>query len=332
MSFIIVNDNSRVSKKMQIIQCVEKAIESKKIKKGQKLPSINSIRMRFSISRDTVLNAYKELRNRGIIQSVSGKGYYLIKEEFSASKRIFLLFDELNAFKENLYNSFINSLPPEVEVDLFFHHFNYDVFRNTIINNVGDYSLYVVMPANLHDIKLVLDHLPSDKIYLLDQTNEELSEYPAVFQNFEKGVFDGLQKIKTRISNYKKFVLVFDYSKQPLAILEGFKSFCTINQIAFKISSLKDEIDIHPDYAYMTLEDSSLIDIIKQANRKNLKIGNEIGLISYNDSPLKEIIHDGITCISTDFKQMGRRLAKMIQMSENLKIENEIKLIKRKSI
>ena len=332
MGFIAIDNHIGVPKKKQIIESVEQAIVSRQLRKGQKLPSINSVRMRFSISRDTVLDAYSELKTRGIIQSVAGKGYYLAKEQINTAKRIFLLYDELNAFKENLYNSFVNSLQPDVEVDIFFHHFNHDVFRNTIINNVGDYSHYVIMPANLENIKGILDHLPNDKVYLLDQTNAELNHYPAIYQNFEKGVFEGLQKISSRISTYKRCILVFDDAKQPLSILRGFTAFCHHNQVPFKVLSSKDEIDIHPNYAYMTLDDSSLISIVKQAKEKNLQVNKEIGVVSYNDSPLKEIIGEGITTISTDFTKMGERLALMIENNEKINIENEITLTERKSI
>jgi DNA-binding transcriptional regulator YhcF (GntR family) len=92
----------------QIINSVELAVVNKILKKGDKLPSVNSIRNKYSISRDTVFSAYKKLKMRGIIQSVPGKGYYLISENITTSKKIFLLFDELNAFKENLYNSLLS--------------------------------------------------------------------------------------------------------------------------------------------------------------------------------------------------------------------------------
>ena len=332
MSYISIDNLLGVSKKKQIVQSVEQAIESQIIKKGHKLPSINSVRMRLSISRDTVLDAYSELKIRGIIQSVPGKGYYLVNEHISTTKRIFLLFDELNAFKENLYKSFVNSLQPDVEVNIFFHHFNHDVFRNTVINNAGDYSHYVIMPANLNNIKDILDHLPDDKVYLLDQANADLNHYPAIYQNFEKGVFEGLQKLSSRISTFKRCILVFDDVKQPLSILRGFTAFCHHNRVPFKVLSSKDEIDIHPDHAYMTLDDSSLISIVKQAKEKNFQVNKDIGIVSYNDSPLKEIIGEGVTTISTDFGKMGQRLAQMIEKNEKENIENEITLTKRKSI
>ena len=96
-----------------------------KLKKGDKLPSINSIRNKFSLSRDTVLMAFNELKMRGIVESVSGKGYYIKSENINVKRKVFLLFDELNAFKEDLYNAFLEELNDNIQVDIFFHHFSF---------------------------------------------------------------------------------------------------------------------------------------------------------------------------------------------------------------
>jgi DNA-binding LacI/PurR family transcriptional regulator len=49
----------------------------------------------------------------------------------------------------------------------------------------------------------------------------------------------------------------------------------------------------------------------------NFKVGKDIGIISYNETPLKRFIFNGITTISTNFKQMGESAAKLILNNEN---------------
>jgi DNA-binding LacI/PurR family transcriptional regulator len=44
----------------------------------------------------------------------------------------------------------------------------------------------------------------------------------------------------------------------------------------------------------------------------NLVIGKQVGIISYNETPLKEIILDGITTISTNFREMGKTAARLV--------------------
>jgi len=65
---------------------------------------------------------------------------------------------------------------------------------------------------------------------------------------------------------------------------------------------------------------------------QNMALVNDIGIISYNDTLLKEIVEGGITTITTDFNEMGKRLAKMILNKEQAKIENPNTLIIRNSI
>ena len=63
-----------------------------------------------------------------------------------------------------------------------------------------------------------------------------------------------------------------------------------------------------------------------------MKVSKDIGIISYNDTPLKEIIENGITVISTDFNEMGTKLAEMITNGLKVKIENNISLTLRNSV
>lgn len=332
MSYLTLDRKSSLTKKKQIINSIEQAIINKKIKKGDKLPSINSLKIRLSISRDTVLDAYGDLKRRGIIISVAGKGYYLKNEKITVQKRIFLLFDEINLFKENLYNSFINNLKHEFEVDTYFHHFNFDFFRNMILNNVGNYSHYVIMPANFKKTKDILAHIDPDRVFLLDQLPNGMKNYAAVYQNFEMGINNNLVLLNDKILNYKKIILIYDFKKQPEGILRGFTRYCNEYEKPFKILHSKDDINIRKNYVYMTLDDSSLITIIKQLKEKKFKIKRDIGIISFNESPLKEIIEGGITTISTNFSMMGKKLAVMIESNIRILIENEIKIINRNSI
>ena len=117
---ITVKSKIGVPKYKQIVNSIENAINEGFIQKGDQLPSINEIKNAHALSRDTVLTAFNELKNRGIIQSVVGKGYYVSSENINIKQKIFLLFDELNSFKEDLYYSFLESLGENVQVDIFF--------------------------------------------------------------------------------------------------------------------------------------------------------------------------------------------------------------------
>jgi len=332
VKIIKITENSGIPKYKQIVGSIEDAIVKRMLKKGDKLPSLNSIKHQHALSRDTVLTAFNELKTRGIVQSIVGKGYYVISEDIDVSQKIFLLFDEFNSFKEDLYNSFLAGLGASVQVDIFFHHFNLEVFNKLINDNVGDYSNYVIMPANLKGAETVIKRLPNDKVYILDQMPSELMEYPSIYQNFKKDVYEGLLAGRKQIKNYKKVILLYDKERQPLGILEGFNLFCNDYAIQNEVIETLSNRVLSKGELYILLDDKNLIRIIKRTKEQNFKLVKDLGIISYNDTLLKEVVEGGVTTISTDFTLMGERLAKMILNKEFAQVENPNSLIIRKSL
>lgn len=329
---IVSLKKSSVPKYKQIVNSIEFAILNGKLKKGDKLPSLNVVKDEHKLSRDTVLNAFNELKTRGIIHSVVGKGYFVSTEDILVKKKIFLLFDELNSFKEDLYNSFIENLGDNCQVDIFFHHFNEDVFHKLINDNNGNYSSYIIMPANLNNLQRTVNNLPKENVYILDQKHPELLEYPIIYQNFEKDIFNGLSEALIKLKKYKKLVLLFPKEKQPKGILKGFQLFCDTNNFTSEVISSSQNRTPKKGEVYFVLDDKNLIRIIKKIKENNLQIYKDIGVISYNDTLLKEVVADGITTISTDFNLMGKSLAQMILNKKHARIENPSTLILRKSL
>jgi DNA-binding LacI/PurR family transcriptional regulator len=206
------------------------------------------------------------------------------------------------------------------------------MFEKLINDNIGDYSYYVIMPANLEGTAKIIERLPSDKVYILDQTNTELAHYPSVYQNFKKDIYNGLSDGLSLINKYNKIILIFSEDKQPLGLLEGFKLFCSHHGKSHEvINSVKARV-LNKGELFVVLEDKDLIRIIKNSKELHLKLVKDIGIISYNDTLLKEIVEGGITTISTDFNSMGTTLAQMILNNKPANIENPNHLIIRKSL
>lgn len=332
MKIINIKNESNLPKYQQIIISIERTIRDKILKKGDRLPSINKVCMEFTLSRDTVLLAYKELKRKGIIDSFPGKGYYVKSVDVSHLYNIFVMFDELNVFKEDLYNSIIESFGGKAKVDVFFHHFNFHVFKNLIENSAGNYTTYIIMPANFDDVGDVVGLLPRNQVYILDQTKKGLENYPAVYQNFRKDIFNCLIDGLPLIEKYQKLILVFSSDKQPIGMKSGFKDFCEHFEKDYEIIERFVMRDVKPGEIYITPDDRDLVQIIKKAKSQYLEIGNEIGIISYNDSSLKEVVDNGITTISTDFIKMGQTLANMILNRSKKLVENNCSLIYRNSL
>jgi DNA-binding transcriptional regulator YhcF (GntR family) len=332
MKLISINIQSNQPKYKQIIGSVERAIADKRIKRDEKLPSVNKICLEFSISRDTVLLAYEELKKRGIIYAVLGKGYYVKSVEFTLEQRVFLLFDELNSFKEVLYNAFIENVNKNFQVDIFFHHFNLEMFKKLIAESKGNYSKYIIMPSNLTGTAEYIKSLPANATYILDQTNDQLLDYPSVHQDFAADMYDALVGGKNQLKKYSQLVFVFPGKKEPYGMVNGFEKFCTENQFSHAVIPTFESNTIQKNTLFIIVNDNHLVKVIEQAKRQHFALGSDYGIISYNDTSLKKVVENGITTISTDFKAMGEILADMINTNSNQQVKNKSQLIIRNSL
>ena len=117
----------------------------------------------------------------------------------------------------------------------------------------------------------------------------------------------------------------------PRRILHGFRKFCVEFKLDFEIlEKVYDEMILKKGDLFITIEESDLVNLVKRVREDEFKLGEEIGIISYNDTPLKELLE--ITVISTDFKIMGETAAQMILNKTKGKLKVPFNFIDRKSI
>jgi DNA-binding LacI/PurR family transcriptional regulator len=87
------------------------------------------------------------------------------------------------------------------------------------------------------------------------------------------------------------------------------------------VSDIKS-FEIRTGDAFIVVDDRDLEFLVRHSIRNNLILGADMGIVSYNETPLKGIVARGITTISTDFAQMGKSMAEMILNHQKLKIDN----------
>jgi DNA-binding transcriptional regulator YhcF (GntR family) len=329
---IQINSKSSVPKYQQIIDSVYSAIEHKSIKKGDKIPSINTISKTFELSRDTVLAAFNELKAQGIIISQPGKGYYVNCTELNRKEHIFVLFDEFNSFKEDLYNSLHDTLKGIANIEVYFHYFNYKVYKNSIQESIGKYTSYIIMPATFNNTSHLISKLPKDKVFILDRKKLDLVEYPLVYQDFERDFYDALNQGFTRLKKYRKLIFVNPGGKEPEERVAGFEQFCKEQNFNYEILKGIDGVKPNLYEAYFLTSDRDLVNLVKMAMKYKIKIGKKFGIVSFNDTMLKEVVAGGITTISTDFVEMGKILGSMVLRGKTGRFRNPSKLILRKSL
>ena len=318
------DDNQSVPKYRQIIDAIQQKIKAGELKKGEKIPSLNMFCVQYGLSQDTVLMAYNELKSKGIITSQVGKGYFVQNENTNYRHKVLLVFDRLTAYKEELYDAFKATLQKDGSEQIFFHHNNLKMFQTIIEGAAGEYSEYVIMPIDNPDTPAILAKLPTGKVFILDQGRKQYQElYPHVCQDFERDIYRVLKKNGQLVSKYKRMVLVIRHQKSHFKdITIGFRDFCRQHPIPFEIVSDIKSFEIHTGDAFIVVDDRDLEFLVRYSIQNNLKLGTDMGIVSYNETPLKGIVCSGITTISTDFAQMGKSMAEMILNHQKLKIDN----------
>jgi DNA-binding transcriptional regulator YhcF (GntR family) len=335
--YINIDYLSATPKYMQLANSVINAINEEKIGKDDLLPSINELSFEFEISRDTAEKGYKYLKQIGILGSVPGKGYFVKSTEVNQPLKIFLLFNKLSVHKKIMYDAFVKTLGDLASIDFYIYNNDYTLFKRLIQNNKNEYTHYVVIPHFLdggEDAHDIINQLPADKLLMLDKLIPGINgNYAAVYEDFEKDIYDALEQLREKLSKYHTIKMIFPgYTYHPKEIIKGFKRFC--HQYAFT-SKLVNDISNEPikdGEAYINLMEDDMLILLEKINATKLKVGKDVGIISYNETPWKQFILDGITTISTDFEKMGTMTAEMILNNQRSHLPIPFKVTLRKSL
>lgn len=325
-----INFSNAKSKKKAIADAIQKAVVNGELCTNDNLLSINEASATYNVSRDTVFKAYAELKKSGVIDSNPQRGYF-VKGDVH---HVLLLLDIYSSFKQNLYRSFIANLPASYKVDLIFHQYNEQLFETIVRESIGKYSSYIIMNFSNEKFSSALELIPQQKLLLLDFGNFDKNGYSYICQDFGKSFYNCLKEANPLLSKYKKAVLIIpEETSHPNDTILYFESFCKSYQFEYEIISEQSEWkEVEASTFYICISNDDLVKIIKEATNNLLQIGTDIGVIRYNDEPLLEIIGNGISSISIDFKLMGEKAAQFVKSKDTVQEYLPVELIKRSSI
>jgi len=323
------NLDSGISKVQQLVDALIRSINFKMLREGDALPSVNDLMKESGLSRDTVFKSYSELKRRGIVEAIPNKGYFVTRSQ----KQVFLFLDTFKAYKEVLYNSFKQNLPRNVMVDINFHHYNFDLFESIIRNSIGKFNSYIIMSFNHPDIPGIINEIDPAKLLLIDWSIYSGTGQAKVYQDFGKSVYRCLTSGWHLLRKYDEMVCVYpEYTFHPIESVENISRFCEDNGMKFSIIYDIANLDIQIGKVYMVFEDIDLAAILEQAHSKKFRLRDDFGILSYNDTPMKKFIANGITVISTDFKLMGQKAAEFALDNTKLDFQVPTELIIRESL
>lgn len=323
-------------KYLQLAEAITSEIESGKLHLNQQLPSVNKLSKALVISRETVFKALNHLSERGIIKSANRQGYYVTKTNVRNKIRVFFLLDKFTTFKEDLYHAFLEAIGDVAEVDLYFHHHNLPVFRSLIIDNLPHYTHFVITSYMRENVKKILNMIPAEKRFVIDSYEPGLKgKYSMVYQDFALDIRMALEQAADKLGKYKRLILLAPGSLYHADwVVKGFQEYAKATGLETLVLPNVRKEDFRKGDVYITLSgyDRELAEVIKLSRANSYEIGRDIGIVSYNDTPIKEVLAGGITVIGTDFRQMGQTAAQLILSPETKIIANPTKIILRKSL
>ena len=345
VEFIKLDANSMVPKYMQVINSIIHNITIGNVQIGDKIPSINTLSEEFYLSRDTVERAYSVLKKRKVLVSVKGKGTYVSQNQITLKLNVLFLVNKLSPFKMEIYNSFVNELGGNYQVDLHSYHCDESLFLDLLDKNKSTYDFFVILPhfrsknllhkSSTDKVSKAINELPKSKLLLLDNKEHNVEgSFTEVSQDFETDLIDALNSGTDKIRKYNKLTLVYPKSNfypYPKEIQSGFRKYCVQNNFKFEIiEEVTSKTLIERKSLFVTIEESDLVSLVKKVRNDKFTLGKDVGVISYNDTPLKKLL--GITVVSTNFSLMGKKAAEMILHKRRRKIKIPFNLVQRDSL
>jgi DNA-binding transcriptional regulator YhcF (GntR family) len=315
--YLSIDYFSATPKYLQLANAIIKAISDGKIEKEEVLPSINELSFEFEISRDTAEKGYKYLKEIGVLGSVPGKGYFVKTADIKHELKIFLLFNKLSPHKKVIYDAFALALGDMASIDFYIYNNDYVFFKRLIQSKKNDYTHYVIIPHFIdggENAQEIINTIPSEKLILMDKLQPGVhGKFAAVYEDFENDIYHALEQALPRLAKYHTIKIIFPKDSYfPQEILKGFYKFCQQYAFSYRLVHNIANEPIKEGCVYLSLMDTDLVILIEKILATRLKVGKHVGVISYNESPMKKIILNGITTISTDFEMMGKKAAQLI--------------------
>jgi DNA-binding LacI/PurR family transcriptional regulator len=324
---------SGLSKHDQLVNGILNAIQNKALAQGDLLPSVNNLINEFGFARETIAKAYKDLVERGIVESKNRVGFYVSNCDIKQHLKVALVLFAFDAFQETFYKVFRSKVGKGVHVDVFFHHNNIDVLESTVQNIRGRYGLFVVAPIPHKRTAGILSNLPMDRFLMIDRYEKIPGDYSYIAQEFEEASLSVFSALKDTIKQYDAMTYYHrPAADTPIEILHAFKSFVKTHKIKHEILPEYIPGTLEKGKVYFTVNNTELWSILKDCKVKKLKPGKDVGILSHNDEVVKELIFDGITTYSADFKVMAEKAAEFVLTRKKIQEIIPTVLIRRKSL
>ena len=332
-----IDTNSKAAVYRQLVDAVTEAVRKGSLKAGELVPSMNALADELRISKETVKRAYNILSKNGILEAKQGKGFYVADDSTKDSVSVLFLMDKFSIYKQEIVHGFHQVLTVKSEDTILLFNQDITLFEYFINENLGRYDYYIVSPhfsldPNTQEKAIkIIKRIPNQKLIMVDRLMPGMiGNFGAAYQDFENDVAAGLEQGLRKLKTIGKLnVITLPTSLYGSLIQRKISEFCQENGIKVEFMSCAPE-KVRKGDAFLVLTsqlDPGLISLVD--NAKGMTVGTDYYIISYNDSPIDRVVLNGLTTISTDFNEMGREIARMVNAKTLWKKHIDFKMNKR---
>ncbi len=321
-----IDKDSTVAIYKQLVNEVASAVRDNRLLPGQLIPSMNELSDRLGISKETVKKAYGVLREKSIIESRQGKGFYIREKNREDSISVLFLFDKINAAKQSIIEGFNSEVDSRCKETILIYNQDVRMFEYLVNENLGNFDYYVIAPhfktnaEGLEKVTRTLRRIPFSKLILVDNRIKTLKgNYGVAFQDFEEDAYNCLMQVSDEFRKVSRIsVITRPNSLYCQYIQKGIARFGAESGIeTVFLTGVPQGIIRKEAFLLLNSElDAGLLAIAKCAEESGLEVGKDYFIISYNDSPLDCLVLGGLTTISTNFDEMGKEAARMVNTKQ----------------
>lgn len=312
-----IEDNSKLPKYQQFVNTILDKINSGVLKEGDRLPSIINSSIDFDLSRDTISRAYKELFAKGVITSIYRKGYFVSNTStVSSKKRVLFITGKCSTTNQMFYNQIAREMENHhIQTDYMLSHNNLNILKNIINKEVGNYHIFIIEPQILakKDILELFDKkaVRSNIIFLNDDNEIIPNGIDHVSFNIDEELYSILSRLTSDLKHYKTLNLVLpEFEYFPSGFINGFFRYCDDQNIQGKI--VEELKEVEKEHGYFVVDEHTLFYLAELMEKKGLKAGKDVGLITLFEKDYLKYMFNGITSINWFSGKLARYIAHFI--------------------
>ncbi len=317
-----IDKASTVAIYKQLVNGIIAAVRDNDVLPGELIPSMNELSYKLGISKETVKKAYGVLREKSVIESRQGKGFYICDSNRKDGISILFLFDKINDAKQSIVEGFNKEVGSKCKETILIYNQDVKMFEYLINENLGNFDYYVIAPhfktnaEGMEKVMRTLRRIPFSKLILVDNQIKALKgNYGVAYQDFEEDAYNCLMQACDEFRKVSSIsVITRPSSLYCQYIQKGIARFAVECKIEASFMTGVPR-NIRQGEAFLLLNselDAGLLAIVRCAEKSGLEVGKDFFIISYNDSPLDCLVLGGLTTISTNFDEMGKEAARMV--------------------